>query len=118
MAAMRFVLGRFRIKAPTKAIVPKAGVPLAQVLVDWDATRSRLRDVLEGIGEDRVHQSYFRHPLAGALSVAQTMEFLVMHHDHHLGQVGRITKGLDGAAYGAAAAGGRATGGGDRSVER
>ena len=100
MAAIRFVLGRFRIKVPVKAILPKPGVPIATVRTEWDATRERLRAVLESVSDAQVHQPYFRHPLAGALTVAQTMEFLTLHHDHHLGQVERITRGTAGAAGG------------------
>ena len=92
IAAMRFILGRFRFRVPIAAIQPKPGIPLAQVQADWDATRSKMRAMLEGIDEPRLHQSFFRHPLAGPLSVAETMEFLTRHHDHHLRQVRRIDR--------------------------
>ena len=110
IAAMRFVLGRIRFKVPIAAIQPKPGVPLSQVRADWDATRAKLRAMLEGIDETRLHQSFFRHPLAGALSVAETMEFLVRHHDHHLRQVARIDRLMGASATGYATGGVRGEG--------
>ena len=92
IAAMRFVLGRIRLKVPIEAIRPRPGIALEQVRTDWDDTRERLRTLLDGMDEARAAQPWFRHPLAGALSVVETMDFLTRHHDHHLMQVARITK--------------------------
>lgn len=87
---MRVVLGRIRFRAPVEVIVPAPDVPFAQVREEWDNVRAGLRATLEGVTSTRLDQPIFRHPLAGVMTVPQTLDFLTRHHDHHLRQVRRL----------------------------
>lgn len=84
-----------RVRAPIEQIVPRARMPLDVVRAEWQRTRDRLRDVLERVPAGRVKARIFRHPVFGAMDHACTVEFIAIHHDHHLHQVRRI-KGARG----------------------
>ena len=88
---MRLTVPRgVRIKAPVPEIVPKERMPLDTVRAEWERTRATLRGLLEQVTPDRVSKRIFRHPIFGPLTLAQSLEFVKLHHDHHLHQVRRI----------------------------
>ena len=88
---MRFAVPRgIRIKAPVPEIVPKDRMSVDAVRTEWERTRQTLRGLLEQVTPDRVGRRIFRHPIFGPLTLAESVEFVKLHHDHHLHQVRRI----------------------------
>lgn len=91
-AVLRWGLRRgIRIKAPVEAIQPKAAMSLAQVKGELTKTLAQLRAHLDAVPADRLRNRIFRHPIGGPMDYAESLEFLVKHHDHHMRQVERIT---------------------------
>ena len=88
-AVMRFVLrAGIRIRAPTPRVLPAGMVPVAVLAERWKAAQAALRGTLEAKGARWGNSGVFRHPLAGWLDPAQTLDFLSDHIDHHRGQAG------------------------------
>lgn len=89
-------------KAPTDRIVPRPGVT-------WDDAVARSRGGVdrwrEALASGRLVNMVFPHPLAGELTLEQTLRFLALHLDHHLAQVNRLL-GRDAGA-GTGGSGGR-----------
>lgn len=90
-ALMTFVLrSRIRIRAPTSRVLP-SGDPLSlQVLARrWRSAQTALRDAIVGCGGAWADSMVFRHPLAGWLDGAETLQFLLDHVGHHEKQLPR-----------------------------
>ena len=88
---MRVLVRRgIRIKSPVPEIVPAERMPVDAVRAQWDQTRATLRGLLDQVTAERVNLRIFRHPIFGPLTLAQSVEFIGLHHDHHLHQVRRI----------------------------
>ena len=99
VVAMRFTVPRgVRIKAPVPEIVPKERMSVDAVRAEWERTRETLKALLEQVTPERVGRRIFRHPIFGPLTLAESVEFVKLHHDHHLHQVRRIraTAGFPG----------------------
>jgi len=89
---MRIILGRIRFKAPMPQILPEPGMTLPEVREEWDRVRASLRTTLAHVTAARLDRPIFKHPLAGVMSVPETLDFLARHHDHHLRQVARLKR--------------------------
>ena len=89
--AMRWtVASGVRIKAPVAEIVPKERMSVDAVRAEWDRTRETLRGLLDQVTPAHAAKRIFRHPIFGPLTIAESLEFVGLHHDHHLHQVRRI----------------------------
>lgn len=89
-----------RVPAPTKRIIPVAKPPLEESARAWEALRQRLRAFLEATTPESARNLGFRHPVSGPHDVAETLDFIRMHFEHHLRQLARIqvsaaTKGIE-----------------------
>jgi len=49
--------------------------------------RKKLGLLLEQFDKTMVGKAYFKHPVAGRITIVQTMEFLKNHHDRHVKQI-------------------------------
>lgn len=91
LLAMRVIAPTsLRVRAPVPEIVPRERMAFDAVRTAWDTTRAELRDVLAQTPPERLDVRIFRHPIFGPMTVAQTLEFIAVHHDHHGHQVRRI----------------------------
>lgn len=79
-----------RVRAPIEQIVPKSRVPFEETREAWQGARDAMRGVLERVPDERVPLPIFRHPVFGPMTYECTLEFIGIHHDHHLHQVRRI----------------------------
>jgi uncharacterized damage-inducible protein DinB len=82
----------FRVPAPTRKVVPTEETPLERSAERWSALRSQMAAFLESATPERARVLGWRHPVAGPLDVASTLDFVATHHDHHLRQIARIEK--------------------------
>lgn len=89
MMAFVFRYG-FRVSAPTRKVVPLDDTPLGESARPWAELRAQMAAFLETATPDSATALGFRHPLAGPLDLAGTLDFVATHHDHHLRQIGRI----------------------------
>lgn len=71
-----------------KAPAPVATVPdtasLSALRKEWDDVRFNVEDVLTDTPDELLDKCLFKHPVAGPLTLPQTLTFLQDHFDHHL----------------------------------
>lgn len=80
----------FRVPAPTKMVVPLGEKPLDESAAQWSELRAKLAVFLETASPERAKAFGFRHPVSGPQDVYGALDFIAVHHDHHLRQVARI----------------------------
>lgn len=79
-----------KVKNPAPSAAPDASVTLDELEPRWASERNRLRGLLEGLDESALGDAGFKHPIAGPLSLEETVTFLATHVEHHLRQLRRI----------------------------
>ncbi|MBA9079459.1 DinB family protein [Rufibacter quisquiliarum] len=92
----RSVVLKLFLRLPLKFKAPKvvrevpsvAHVPA--VLEQWQKTRVQLRALLEQFPVDLLNKEIFFHPIAGMLTLPQTLAFLHQHHRHHIPQLKKL----------------------------
>jgi hypothetical protein len=83
-----FTVG-IRVRMPTRRVAPEPPLPLETTAPRWRAAGVRLR---ERAGElSRETGPVMVHPVAGPMTLAQGLDFLLVHLDHHGRQLRRIT---------------------------
>ncbi|HEY8309419.1 MAG TPA: DinB family protein [Gemmatimonadaceae bacterium] len=80
-----------RIPAPAAVIIPAPDVTWSDARGNIVASVERWKNFVESEAFDATR---FRHPIVGALSPAQTVQFLVEHFGHHLRQIDALFAGL------------------------
>jgi hypothetical protein len=82
-----------KYKAPAALIAhtPET-LPLPQIIEQWDAVRTDLRNFLEGIADKNIRKMIYKHPVVGMLDVMQAMAFFHEHIHHHWPQVKNLLK--------------------------
>ncbi len=81
-----------RFRAPAVAASVPDVVELAALRSRWDEVRASWRDLVEAFPADLEGRLVFRHPVAGRMSLADTLAVLQAHLDHHVPQVERALK--------------------------
>ncbi len=83
---------RKKIEAPAVLPPPTGSRSLAEWRDEWEASRRQWRETLEGVPEKLRHRELFKHPLAGYLTLGQTLRFITEHTLHHVPQVQRLVR--------------------------
>jgi hypothetical protein len=73
-----------KFKSPAAVATVPDYASLRILRQEWDDVRFEMEDVLTAIPENMLNKCLFRHPIAGPLTVFQTLTFLQDHFDHHL----------------------------------
>jgi uncharacterized damage-inducible protein DinB len=90
-----FLLNLF-LSLPIKFKVPKMigdmpeKINLLEVEKNWQDTRNRWQQLLTEYPAELLDKEIFKHPRAGVITIAQTLEFLIEHADHHKKQMKRL----------------------------
>jgi hypothetical protein len=88
------VLGAgIKVKNPTRT-TPDPEIDFEEIESEWPAVRARLEQLLART-DDPASAAGIRHPIAGPHSLAESIEFLAAHLEHHLRQLGRIQAAAD-----------------------
>lgn len=83
----------FKYKAPPVAQIPEGiSISYAQAVAEWDEVRSGLLKEYKSVDERIIDNELFKHPMAGKLSVLQSVKFMRQHVIRHIGQIDRILK--------------------------
>ena len=83
----------FKYKAPSVAQIPKGTkVSYAEAVAEWNDVRQALKKEYETIDENIIGNELFKHPVAGKLSILQSVKFMRQHVVRHLGQIDRVLK--------------------------
>lgn len=92
----------FRVKAPSKGLLP-TGIPeLGDLAVRWGEARCKLAGVLDAIPPETLADRRWKHPIAGWLDAREWLAFIYAHVDHHRAQMARIRKARSAAPRGMA----------------
>lgn len=83
-----------KVKVPAGAttILPSQAATPEQAIAAWEKARSRWCKLIAGATPKQIEGGVFSHPRGGWMSLADTVLFLRLHHDHHLGQLARLQK--------------------------
>jgi len=87
-----FLKTGFRVKVPTKRVLPTGTVPLGELEARWLEARRHLKRQLDRISDADAGVARFLHPIGGWVSAAEGVAFLAGHIDHHARQVRRIQR--------------------------
>ncbi len=99
--AVRLVLRLgLRVKNPAPSAAPDPAISFEELEPEWAGERARLRRLLESMGEHALGEAGMKHPVAGPLTVEESLTFLAGHVEHHLRQIGRIRAHPDFPASG------------------
>lgn len=87
------LLSPFRFKAPPiQSLSPSRDIEAEALFLQWKKEGEKARLFLEKFPEEKLSYLIFRHPVAGWLTMEQTVKFLKEHIQHHHYQVRRIRK--------------------------
>lgn len=87
-----------RISVPREQadrIMPAGEWPEAELRERWMDVAERLREAAASCVSEDQGVAVMRHPMAGALSLEQTLRFLTAHLEHHRRQLARTVEMLD-----------------------
>ncbi len=76
-----------KFKAPKVVGSVKGEIDYGKLKLDLISNRAELATVLGTFTPDTAKRAFFRHPLAGRLTIYQTMDFLVAHFKRHAEQI-------------------------------
>jgi uncharacterized damage-inducible protein DinB len=82
----------FKFKAPNiDGLSPQAAEPFEVVEKRWQAVRENWQQYLSNFETEQLNSVVFKHPVAGKMTIAQTLDnFMVAHIKHHLHQLKRL----------------------------
>jgi uncharacterized damage-inducible protein DinB len=90
----RHKLVRFWLAVGLRAQAPgrmrPQGWDLARLRERWESVRQQLREYLDTVTEADLGRLAARHPVAGPVTVADSVTFLEGHFRHHLRQMARV----------------------------
>ena len=87
---------RWNIPAPVPSdgMVPDGNTPLSELRHQWEKNLSWLRDYLDTLRPEDLQRAVFRHPIAGPMTVAQTIDMAKLHFDVHSRQISKLKSSL------------------------
>lgn len=83
-----------RVKAP-RGVNPLNPPARAEVIANYDAARSRLKELCSTHGRNRLKQVIFKHPFLGEIDGTATISFIGYHELRHYKQIREVIKKLD-----------------------
>lgn len=83
---------KLKVPAPATAILPNEKVTAEQAIAAWEKARTRWCKLVSAATMKQIEGGVFVHPRGGWMSLADTLLFLRLHHEHHLSQLARLQK--------------------------
>jgi hypothetical protein len=71
-------------------MVPDGNTSLSELRHQWEENLSWLRDYLDTLRPEDLQRAVFRHPIAGPMTVAQTIHMARLHFDVHFRQISKL----------------------------
>jgi DinB superfamily len=89
---LRFMLP-MGLKAPADVLgnVPE-NVKYNAIVVEWNETRSKMKELLESLPEEILLKNVFKQPAIGRINIYQMLDFMQAHFNRHKIQVKKIVK--------------------------
>jgi hypothetical protein len=89
MAALQL---RLPAKVPSSRMIPTGNVSLTALRLQWDENQHWLRSYISGLGPGGLNRAVFSHPVAGPMTVAQTVHMGQLHLETHARQIRRLQR--------------------------
>ena len=83
-----------KFKAPATTLPSHTYRSLAGAETAWRKVRADFSEILQGLPEGHLDKNWFKHPVAGKLSLKQMMTFIEAHVAHHEKQIERTLKAM------------------------
>jgi hypothetical protein len=83
----------FKYKAPKVLGDMPASVDYPEIVIKWNDTRKKLKELITQLPEDMLSKNIFKQPAAGRLNIYQMIDFMQAHFNRHQKQVNSILKG-------------------------
>ena len=83
-----------KLKIPKVLSQPNNGISFDELKENWDKSRLYLINTVENFPKDKMNKAIFKHPVAGKLSINQTLSFMINHLKHHVPQINNLTENL------------------------
>ena len=78
------------VDVPHEKMEPHGRLGLDELLDKWDDIRNKMQEILDEMTSDSPDDMVYRHPYAGPLNIAETLEFIDVHFDNHVRHIDRI----------------------------
>lgn len=78
------------VEVPDPAMVPDGDATLDELILDWEASRTRLSQLLEACGPDDLQSPVSRHPVTGPLTVGECLRLIASHVGHHCRRIDAV----------------------------
>lgn len=75
------------VRAPSRRMLPQGGRSLADLRRMWDENKAWLLSVVDHLGTKGLGRAVFEHPIAGPLTVEQSVRMVRVHLDGHVKQI-------------------------------
>lgn len=72
------------VDVPDESLEPHGRFSLEELLIRWNAARQKAAAFIEAISDENAGNLVYRHPFAGPLDMAETLQFIDVHFDNHL----------------------------------
>ena len=72
------------VDVPHESMEPHGRVTLEELFNRWDDVRKKMQAMLGEIDSDNIDKLVYRHPYAGPLDMAETLNFIDVHFDNHV----------------------------------
>ncbi|MGH9962763.1 MAG: DinB family protein [Pyrinomonadaceae bacterium] len=82
-----------RVKAP-RSVMPLSRPTRIEVIANYEAARSKLKELCSNCGRNRLKQVVFKHPFLGEIDGTATISFLGYHELRHYKQSREVIKKL------------------------
>lgn len=86
-----------KAKIPDQRLSPKGDKPLEDMIVQWETVRDGLSVILDNFPDEKMNYSVFKHPIAGPLTMPQTLKFMILHIERHTNQIKGIADKIKAA---------------------
>lgn len=72
------------VDVPDKSMEPHGRFSLEELLTRWDTARQKAAACIMAINDENAGDLVYRHPFAGPLDMAETLQFIDVHFDNHM----------------------------------
>ena len=72
------------VDVPHESMEPHGRFSMEELLSRWEDVRQKMQSVLGEANPDNQDNLVYRHPYAGPLDMAETLNFIDVHFDNHV----------------------------------
>ena len=83
------------VDVPHESMEPHGRLSLEELVDIWEDLREKIRRLLAAMTADNQDDLVYRHPYAGPLNIAETLDFIEVHFDNHVRHIDTILKRIN-----------------------